>query len=224
LPATWTFDDSWVTNITLLGGALTTVVGSSEVVKAILGEDSDASIALATVGAAIAAVIIGLGAIFLQLSRKVEGDDDVFRGWGLVLAGGATLGGAYGELWVVWKMADKLGLGAAQDWVTGAAIGTGLLLALYAIRNLRATIQVGAAPVVDPPIEVPDSAAVGAVLLEHFQLKDNKSPAELLAEIQALLAAQAAAAKAKADAATAAGATAPPPHAKPRGRRVAAMI
>src|SRR5579884_2820974 len=50
LEKTWSFSESWVSNITIVGGLVTGVFGSSSVVKA-LGSGADSAVALATVGA-----------------------------------------------------------------------------------------------------------------------------------------------------------------------------
>jgi hypothetical protein len=191
LPATWKFGDSWATNITLLAGVLTSVVGTSGVVKAILGEDADSAIALATVGAAIAGVIIGLGAVVLQSVKTVDQDKgvDAYTGWGLVTAGGVTLAGAYGQLWVTYRMGSKLTLGGVQDrlWIPMGLAG--VLLAVYACRNVRTTIRAGATPPPDPPA-APDVSALLEALLEHLQLQDGTSKEDVMEAVATELAAQ----------------------------------
>jgi hypothetical protein len=190
LPATWKFGDSWATNITLLAGVLTSVVGTSGVVKAILGEDADSAIALATVGAAIAGVIIGLGAVVLQSVKTVDQDHgvDAYTGWGLVTAGGVTLAGAYGQLWVTYRMGSKLTLGGVQDWLWIPMGLAGVLLAVYACRNVRTTIRAGATPP-DPPA-APDVSALLEALLKHLKLRDDTSEEEVMKAVATELAAQ----------------------------------
>jgi hypothetical protein len=72
------------------------------------------AIARATVGAAIAAAIVGLGAVVLQVTKRARS----FTVYGLVLAGAITVGGAFGELDIVWKTGDKLDLDGLEDLLT----------------------------------------------------------------------------------------------------------
>jgi hypothetical protein len=191
LPATWKFGDSWATNITLLAGVLTSVVGASGVVKAILGEDADQAIALATVGAAVAGVVIGLGAVVLQVFKvvNVEKGTDAFTRRGLVAAGGVTLAGAYGQLWVTYRTGSKLTLGGVEGWLWLPLGAAGILLAVYACRNIRATIRVGATPP-EPPA-APDVSALLEALLGHLKLQEGKSKEQVVEAVTAELAEQA---------------------------------
>jgi hypothetical protein len=177
LPATWSFSDSWVSTITVLGGVLTSVVGSSDTVKAILGDDADTALARATVGAAIAAAIIALGAVVLQVF-KWKGSFNVL---GLFLAGAIVVGAAFGELYVVWKTAEKLALdGLEKDLEIPFLIVT-VLLAVYAMRNLRSTIAAG---LTEPEAAVSDTAIVASALVGALE-RDVHDPKDLLDAVKA---------------------------------------
>ena len=162
LDATWSFTDSWVSNVTVIGGLLAGIFGSSSVVKALLGKDADSSIALATVGAAVAAAIIAAGPIVLLATksksvrksnwaaRGVNGRESAttrsgncFTLGGFVFAAIVTLTGAAGEIWVVYRSAQKLDLGGWQHKIVYLAVLGFALLALYAIRTVPATIKQG---------------------------------------------------------------------------------
>lgn len=185
LPATWSFSDSWVSNVTVLGGALTSVVGLSDTVKAILGEDADTAIARATVSAAIAAAIIGLGAIVLQIAKR-KGS---FTVAGLVAAGAVTVGAAFGELYIVWKTAEKLELDGLQNDLAIPFCIVSVLLGLYAVRNLRETIRAG---IKAPTVVVPETAIVAAALLGELE-EGRSDPKVLIAAVKNQLEAAAAA-------------------------------
>jgi hypothetical protein len=140
LEATWSLKDSWASNVTIAAGLLTGIFGSSEVVKALLGDDVDRSIALATVGAAVAAAFIGAGPLLLLATKTREGS---VRIGGLLFASALTLTGAYGELWTVYASGHQLDLGGWEDWLFLPAIAAGLLLMAYTITSLRETIHRG---------------------------------------------------------------------------------
>ena len=99
LDAGWSFKDSWVTNVTDAGGVLTGIFGSSDTVTAILGEDAESAVALATVGAAVAIAFVSAGPIVLTATKK-KGKLLV---WGFLAAAAVTLTGAGGELWIVYR-------------------------------------------------------------------------------------------------------------------------
>jgi hypothetical protein len=127
LDTAWSFSDSWVSNITVIGGLLTGIIGSTSVVKT-LGDQAEGSRALATVGAAVAVAFIAAGPIVL-LSTKRGG---YFSVGGLLLASSIVLAGAAGELYVVADAATRLTLGGFEGWLPWVLLGTafGLLLLL----------------------------------------------------------------------------------------------
>lgn len=150
LEASWSFKESWVSNITVGAALLTGVFGSSEVVTALLGEDAERSIALATVGAAIAAAFIAAGPLLVAGTKK---GGSVTVG-GLLVASAVTLTGAAGELWVVYSAAQRLDLGGWEDKVFIAAAVGAVVLAVYAVRTLHAVLEQGTTVVESPPSDV----------------------------------------------------------------------
>ncbi len=152
LGATWNFKESWVTNITVAGGLLTGIFGSSDVIKAVLGEETDSAVALATVGAAIALALLAAGPLILESLKATVTDptktNDIGKQHpslvGLMLASAITLAAAFGELWVVATSASRLELGGSEDWLPWLlAILGSLLLLVYGIRNFKRTVEVG---------------------------------------------------------------------------------
>jgi hypothetical protein len=160
LEATWSFKDSWVSNVTVLGGLLAGIFGSSDVVTALLGKDAKSSIALATVGAAIAAAFIAAGPIVLLTTKSRRGD--FVTPGGFLLASAITLSGAAGELWVVYRSGEKLDLGGWQHRIVILALAGFVLLALYAIRTVPATIKQGTT---EPPAAPPSDTIKAANLI-----------------------------------------------------------
>jgi hypothetical protein len=141
LDATWSFGDSWVTNITAAGGLLTGIFGSTEVVTALLGKDAKSSVALATVGAAIALALIAMGPLVLGATKSKDNKFNTVGG--LLAASVVTLMGAFGELWVLLRSGEELSLGGWEDRIVIVAILAGLLLLAYAVRSVIATIDDG---------------------------------------------------------------------------------
>jgi hypothetical protein len=149
LDAAWSFNDSWVSNVTVLGGLLTGIFGSTEVVTALLGEDAEGSAALAIVGSAVAAALVAAGPIVLLILKQ----DDYFTPLGLLFASAFTLAGAAGEIWVVYSSGRALDLGGWGNWIIVLAVLGYVLLLFYALTSLPATMRAG---VIAP------QAAVGA--------------------------------------------------------------
>ena len=169
LPATWSFGDSWVTNVTAIGGLLAGLFGTSDVVRALIGKDADSSVALATVGAAAALFFVGAAPIVL-LTTKTKKEDFTTVG-GLLAASAVTLAGAYGELWVIWKSGSKLDLGGWEDRIWVLALVLGVLLFFYAVRSVRAELDLGIKKPDKPP--VPDAVVAAKMIVEALKAHEN---------------------------------------------------
>jgi hypothetical protein len=146
LTDTYNFKESWVSNITAIAALFTGIFASSDVITAFLGEDGKPSLALATVGAAIAAAFTAAGPIFLLSTRKAK--NNRFTVGGLMGAALLTLAGAAGGLYVGYVAVGKLDLGGIEGWPrTAALVLTASLLFLYSFRTLIATLEQGLKPV-----------------------------------------------------------------------------
>jgi hypothetical protein len=182
LEATYSFSESWVSNITVLGGLLTGVFGSADVVKAFLGEDAESAVALATVGSAIALVLIGSGPIFLNALKADEMDGDKLVGQpytvgGLLLATTVTVAGAFGQLFVGWQSARTLDLGGAEDLAVFGFAAAVALLAWYTLATVGSTISAGTT---EPPSPAPSGVEELASLLEDALRQDEHVPNEAI--------------------------------------------
>ena len=168
LEATWSFKESWVSNVTVAGGLLAGIFGSSDVVTALLGKDAKSSVALATVGAAVAASVIAAAPLLLLATKS---KDDFFTVGGFVFASAITLAAAAGELWVVYRSGQKLDLGGQEDKIVFLAVAGFVLLALYAIRAVPATIKHGTTA---PPKPAPSDTIVAATwIVEALKAHTN---------------------------------------------------
>jgi len=146
LADTYNLKESWVSNITAITALFTGIFASSDVVTAFLGEDGKPSLALATVGAAIAAAFTAAGPILLLSTRKAK--NNRFTVGGLMGAAVLTLAGAAGGLWVAYVAVGDLDLGGLEDSPrTVALVLVAFLLFVYSFRTLIATLEQGLKPV-----------------------------------------------------------------------------
>jgi hypothetical protein len=181
LDATWSFGDSWVSNVTVLGGLLAGIFGSSEVVTALLGDDAGSSVALAIVGAAVAAAVISAGAIVLLATKS---KNDFVTVGGFLLASALTLSGAAGELWVVYRSGQRLDLGGWEDEIVWMAVAGFVLLGFYAIRTIPATIRIGTTQPEEPgPSDTIKAAKMIVAALKAQERFDADSFEDALREL-----------------------------------------
>ena len=187
LKDTWSFSDSWVTNVTVAGGLLTGIFGSSDVVTAFLGKDGKSAVALATVGAAVAVAFVGAGPIVL-LATKTKDGDFVSVG-GLLAACAVTLAGAYGELWVVFRSGQTLDLDGWEGKIGVVALAAAVLLTVYAIRSTRATLDVGSTPPPPPTTPPPSDTIVAArMIVEALKAQPNVDEVAITKAVEAVAA------------------------------------
>jgi hypothetical protein len=175
LEATWSFKDSWVSNITIAAGLLTGIFGSSDVATAFLGEDADSSVALATVGAAFAVAFISAGPIIVLATKSKVGDH--FTVGGVLAASAVTLAGAFGELYVVYESGAQLDLNGWEDRIVYLAVAAGLLLAFYALRALLGTLRQGVKR--PPPKPQSDAIAAAKMIVEALKARPDTNTKEL---------------------------------------------
>jgi hypothetical protein len=169
---TWSFADSWVSNVTVAGGLLTGILGSSDVITAVLGEGAESAVGLATVGAAVSVALLAAAPLVLEATkvtvpepRENDPGGDHPRLWGFAVASAVALAAAFGQLWVVAISATRLDLGGMEDWLPWllAALAS-LLLAAYARRNFRRTIEIGTTKTEDTETAKLGIAAVEAAV------------------------------------------------------------
>jgi hypothetical protein len=151
----YSFKDSWVSNVTVIAGLFTGLFASADVVKPFLGDNADSSIALVTVGSAIALIFIGAAPIIVTASQKRRHDHgkwvQSYTVWGMLLGTCVATAGAFGQLWAGAAAGLKLDLGGVENaiWV-GAPLTVALLL-WYTWSQTVATFKTGssATPVKD---------------------------------------------------------------------------
>lgn len=158
LPTTWSFKESWATNVTAGGGILAGIVGSTEVVKAFLGTEANSSIALAIVGAAVAVAFLTFGGLLVQTVKYTDSESPTAGGF--VLGASCTLAGAFGELFTLYATGRKLDLGDWQGRLLPIVIVIGIVLAVYAVISVRATLEIGTHAHPPNPLSESTTAAV----------------------------------------------------------------
>jgi uncharacterized membrane protein len=178
LESTWSFGESWATNVTLAAGLLTATFGSTEVVTSLVGKNGEGSAALGTVGAAVAASFVAAGSLIVLASKTKDGEHISLGG--LLAASTVTLAGAAGEIWVLYRAGERLDLNGMQDLagvVGGVAI---LLLVWYAARSVPAVIDNGkTAPAAAPS----DVLTAGAMIVDALKAVPGTQSAELDAAV-----------------------------------------
>jgi hypothetical protein len=142
LEATWSFKDSIVSNITAASGLLAVVLGSSDVLKAVLGPDAEAAIAVASVAGAIALALVGAaGVIVLTLRRPTDKEITIL---GLCAGTTIALWAAAGQIWAITRLVTNLSLGDnAQRSVWAGCIGASVLLVLYGCVSVYGLLAQG---------------------------------------------------------------------------------
>jgi hypothetical protein len=188
LEKSYDFKESWVSNVTVIAGILTGIFGSSSVVEALIGEEPDDEIALATVGAAIALLFIGAGPIVLTAARKEITEAGVtvqaYTVYGLLLATAVTLAGAAGQLVIGAltglqliggdAMVDVVAFNFDPRALVWIGLGVGLLLLVWYTRTtVTATLKAGSTA---PPPAKPSELARIAELLQQALLAHDEVP------------------------------------------------
>jgi hypothetical protein len=162
LDAAWSFTDSWVTNLTFATAVVTGLFGASGILEAVLGDAAKNSIALATVGSAIAAAFVAMGQVFVLATKKTakKGYEDGGRMTVIGMLGGAalTLTGAFGEIFVLAEAGSNLDLAGREDAIELLALMATGLLVWYGIRGLHLILETGTNP---PKPEIGDIEIMG---------------------------------------------------------------
>lgn len=187
LGASWSFRDSWLSNVTAASGLVVAILGSSDLLKRVLGTKAENAIAVATVAGVIAVGLVGAaGVVVLALRRP--GASEVSIGG---LLAGTTIGlwAAGGQVWAItWLLAD-LDLGVDPTVVPALAVVASALLVVYAYTSITGFLVQGTAaktpadPLKSPvPVEVL-AAAVVAAGTDHPELVTRSRVEDVLAQL-----------------------------------------
>lgn len=186
LDATWKFNDNWATNATA-AGALLSGLFSATTAKAFLGDKAEALTALATVGGAIALLLVTAAPIVVLATKSYKGPDgsrgDAFTVGGVLLGAVIVLAAAAGQLWVVAYTASELDLGSAGRlvWV-GFGVGI-VILGTYSFRSLKDLLERGTeAKATEPDAEI-EAAKLIVKAIEATTRQDPDGQKETLGEL-----------------------------------------
>ncbi len=165
LETSWSFRDSWATNVTAAGGLVATVLGSSSFLNDVLGSGGQDAIGIATIAGVISLALIGAAGV---LVLTVKNPDEAETSIGGLLAGtSVALGAAGGQVWAVTLALHDVDLGAAGTlkWIA-AGLAT-LLLVGYAFTSVYGLLTLGATSVAvgDPLSPPPAPELVAAAIL-----------------------------------------------------------
>ena len=159
LGTNWAFKDSWASNITLVTAALLGVIAASDVLKPVLGDETDAVVALFAVVAGIAAVLVALGPLILKAFGSDVGIPTV---GGTITAATVVIAGSLFQITALVLQADRL---VGPTWVSTLIFAGGTIIvvvvALYAIRSVRGLI---AGNLVKPPREISNEERAGWIV------------------------------------------------------------
>ena len=151
----WSLKDSWASNVTVIGAAFAGVFGSSDVLKAVLGNATDPVFALALVSGAVAAGIVGAAPLILAAVRWTGGVTPA-----ALLAGASlTVGAAGGELAVITLGAQHLPLGGVEDAMLPALILGSLILACYTYLTMLGSLPPKPQSPGKKPIKQPENVS-----------------------------------------------------------------
>lgn len=184
---TWSFKDSWVSNVTVVGGLLAGIFGSSDVVKAILGKNADEAVALATIGGAISIALIGAAGVLALALKTLSGGK--FTAAGVLLGSTIALGAAGGQLVVVYESAKDLDLGGKENHLTPFLVAAMVLLMLYGFLSvLGVLVQGHEKPEDRDPAEAPvsETTFAAAVLAAAVRPENPVTRAAVQEQIDAL--------------------------------------
>jgi hypothetical protein len=194
--STWKFNDNWATNVTAAGALLTGIFGATTA-KAFLGPDAESLTALATVAAAITAILVSAAPIVVLATKcfvtpKKE-PVDFFTVGGILCGAALVTTAAIGQLAIVAYTATELAIGVLATvaiWI-GFVLAAALVL-VYTRRSLKDLLERGTeAPSKDPEVaiqaatlvaEAIKAAAAGDLAAEDLKPTPVESQARYLAE------------------------------------------
>lgn len=162
LDKSWTFKDSWASSLTTASGLVVALFGTSEPLKAVLGEDADATVGAATVAAAVALALTGAAAV-ISLAVKKPGDSRVTV-TGLLGGCAVAFGAAGGQIWTLRGVLDKVDLGVGNAILFWAAIGASALLVVYACTSVYNLLVLGLDDTEKPLTETVDPEVYAAAI------------------------------------------------------------
>jgi hypothetical protein len=165
LDSSWSFKDSWVTNITAASGLMVVLLGPSDFLTDVLGPDAQAAIGFSTVAGLVALALVGAAGVLALTVRK--SDQNEFTSGGLLAGSVVALGAAGGQVWAVYFGLGDVSLGRGHGVLEVAAIGATALLVAYGFFSINNLLTIGTQKAPDvwaspPAVEIAAAALIAA--------------------------------------------------------------
>jgi hypothetical protein len=149
LGTSWSFKDSWVSNVTLGASALIALFAASDILTSVVGEKPTAAIGLMAVAAGVSAVCVTVGPLIL---KAVGGEVAVPIAAGTVIASSVVLFGTFTQVGAVTIQAAALVNREWLEYVLGAVgIAIAIVVGIYGGAALGGFMKTGAERTPAPP-------------------------------------------------------------------------
>jgi hypothetical protein len=158
LKTDWSFGDNWASTVSLGSSVLVALLGTSEVLEALIGsKPEDSVMGLLTVVAALSGILVAIGPLFLKV---IGPDTSVPTVLGVLVAAFVTLGGALAQIVALVWQGGVLTAGHMPAFAVVIVVGTlfGGVVLWYAVTELWRIILTGLTAAGDPLQPVPRSA------------------------------------------------------------------
>jgi hypothetical protein len=136
--SSWSFSDSWLTNISAVGAILSTVLAATGFLSTVLpGTSTDRFVGLSLLfgGFIVMAPVIYSAASKWEWTTTQDGSPDTLvsagRVWGVILAAGATVAGVFGELGTLLTLTISATGTDGPKILIYALLGVAALIVLY---------------------------------------------------------------------------------------------
>ena len=154
LGSTWSFKDSWISNVTLGASALVLLLAASDILEAVLGEKPKGALGIIAVAAGLSAFLVGLGPLLVKaIGRKTS----VPTVLGVTAAGAVVAAGSLFQISAITLQGKRL---TDHNVVEGLVLIAGLLttaaVLFYAARSLIELVDTGTATKkasIDPEVQ-----------------------------------------------------------------------
>lgn len=133
LDPSWSFTESWASNVTVGSTALLAVLASSEVATTVLGDRGSRALGVVLVASAVSTALVGLAPLVIKAFVAQSGSTHAA---GLGIASFLTLTGVGLEIGVATTSADRIYGGGKPYLMLSGLVVTGVV-AVYAFRTLN---------------------------------------------------------------------------------------
>jgi hypothetical protein len=142
LEAGWSFQDSWVSNLSVLTTAFIALASSTDALTALLGEEPKDALGVMTVAGLLSAVVIAGASAVVRLTGPSTSTVTVL---GLVLSTSLVVFASTFQVFTVGLATTKLLDGRTAEATVALTLGVGLALLAYALKAMEEAIGRGPA-------------------------------------------------------------------------------